>query len=128
MYKVKQLLSVFTLYYRLDVIKSTIPPAEFKAADYTICSKVGKAVIVSNFMGEYNPSKQSKDPECRGYASEDCADLERELKRLGFEPLSGDEQNGMVYKNYTKKQLTDLYKRGKISIYRTASISVCVCY
>ena len=76
-------------------------------------------------MEEYNPS-QSKDPDCRKYASKDCEDLERELKHLGFEPLTGDD--GMVHKNLTKKQLTDLYKRGKMSIYRTASISVCVCY
>ena len=124
-----QLLSVFTLYYRQDVITSSpIESEEFHSAEYKICSKVGKAVIVSNFMGEYKPLSQSKDPECRGHASEDCKDLEFQLKRLGFEPLSGDEQNGMVYKNLTKKQLTDLYKRGKISIYRTASISVCVCY
>jgi hypothetical protein len=124
-----QLLSVFTLYYRQDVITSSaIDSEEFHSAGYKICSKVGKAVIVSNFMGEYNsrPSRQSKDPECRGYASKDCEDLEFQLKRLGFEPLSGD--NGMVYKNLTEKQLKDLYKRGKMSIYRTASISVCVCY
>jgi hypothetical protein len=72
-----QLLSVFTLYYRQDVITSSpIESEEFHSAEYKICSKVGKAVIVSNFMGEYNPLSQSKNPECRGYASEDCKDLE----------------------------------------------------
>jgi len=85
-------------------------------------------VIVSNFMEGYKRSEHQKNPECRKYASQDCKDLESVLKSLGFEPLSGDEQNGMVYKNLTEKQFTDLYKRGKMSIYRTACISVCVCY
>ena len=104
-----------------DVITSyAIHSEEFHSAGYKICPKAGKAVIVSNFMGEYNPrpSRQSKDPECRGYASKDCEDLEFELKRLGFEPLSGDEQNGMVYKNLTNNQLTDLYKRAAKEDYR----------
>lgn len=97
-----------------EVIKSSdIDNAEFNSAEYKICPKVGKAVIVSNFMEGYIPRRSHlpRDPECRGYASEDCKDLESVLKSLGFEPLSGDEQNGMVYKNLTKKQFTDLYKR-----------------
>ena len=102
-----------------DVITSSdIDFEEFHSAEYKICPKVGKAVIVSNFMKEYNPSKQSKDPECREYASEDCKDLEVELKRLGFEPLSGDEQKGMVYKNLTDEQLKHLYKRAAKEDYR----------
>ena len=86
-----QLLSVFILYYRL-ITSSDIDYEEFHSAGYKICPKVGKVVIVSNFMGEYNPkpSRHSMDRECRGHASEDSEDLERELKRLGFEPLSGD--------------------------------------
>lgn len=87
---------------------------EFNSPRYNTCGNIGKAVIVSNFMEGWKAGT-GDHLVARSYAKKDCEVLEKSLKSLGFKPL--DENEGkMVYKNLTKSQFKDLYKKGKIIV------------
>ncbi|XP_063448753.1 uncharacterized protein LOC134728187 [Mytilus trossulus] len=94
-------------------VKSTdmkdIREEEFNSPRYITCGNIGKAVIVSNFMEGWEAGNRDHLV-ARSYAKNDCEMLEKSLKSLGFKPL--DENEGsMVYKNLTKSQFKDLYKK-----------------
>ena len=103
------------------MIKSSIPEEEFHASKYPKCQekggKVGKAVIVSNFMDGWK-GKQG-EPEVRAYAKEDCDMLEKVLRNIGFEPV--DKDGPMVYANLTKEMLFGLRDK---SMYKNIIVNI----